>query len=201
MPSLHLMLAARLLPVAVLATAGWAMARPAEEARSGAPASGPERTAAAAPEIAKPPSACPAIPAATVKDLVPGAKTAGKELGTSDPQRRTGCAWNALKGFDYRWLDVTFEVTDDKAARTIYGNRELASVTSGLGDEASVGSKLTEDEGQETREVTVIVRKANALVTVTYNGADFDNKKAPGAGEMEKGAISAAKTALAALKS
>ncbi|MEV6314227.1 hypothetical protein [Streptomyces sp. NPDC051776] len=201
MPSLHLTLTARLLPVAVLATAGWAMARPAEEARSDAPASGPERTATAAPAIDEAPSACAAIPAATVKELVPGAKAEGKELDTSDPKRRTGCAWNKLKGFDYRWLDVTFEVTDDKSARTIYDNRELASDTGGLGDEASVGSKLTEDDGQETREVTVVVRKANALVTVTYNGADFDNEKAPGAAEMEKGAITAAKAALSALTS
>ncbi|MEU6080346.1 hypothetical protein [Streptomyces sp. NPDC047108] len=202
MPSLPLTLTARLLPVAVLATAGWAMARPAEEARSDSPASDKERTAAAAPTIAGPPAdACTAIPAATVKELVPGAKTEGKELGTSDPKRRTGCAWNALKGFDYRWLDVTFEITDAKSARAVYADREQAGVTEDLGDEASTGSKITKDDGQETREVTIIVRKANALVTVVYNGADFDNEKAPGAGEMEKGATSAAKVALSALKS
>ena len=45
------------------------------------------------------------------------------------------------------------------------------------------------------------MRTANALVTVVYNGADFDNEKAPGAEEMEKGATSAAKAALSALKS
>ncbi|MGP3924528.1 hypothetical protein [Streptomyces sp. 8N616] len=202
MPSLPLTLAARLLPVAVLATAGWAMtSRPAADSGSepaGAP--NPARSAAVAPAIAKPPAPCPAIPAETVKELVPGAKTAGAELDTADPKRRTGCSWHALEGFDYRWLDVTFETTPaDQAARSAYADRKQPTAAPGLGDEASVGTKLTKEDGQQTREAVVVVRKANALVTVTYNGSDFDSKKAPGADAMSKGALAAAKNALAAL--
>ncbi|GAA3501250.1 hypothetical protein GCM10019016_083570 [Streptomyces prasinosporus] len=40
-------------------------------------------------------------------------------------------------------------------------------------------------------------RAANALVIVTYNGSDFESKKAPSTEEINKGAIKAAKEAVA----
>ncbi len=45
----------------------------------------------------------------------------------------------------------------------------------------------------------MLVRVANALVIVTYNGSDFESKKAPDTEEINKGAIKAAKSAVAAL--
>jgi hypothetical protein len=41
---------------------------------------------------------------------------------------------------------------------------------------------------------------SNALVTITYNGSDFETKKAPSTDEINKGAIKAAKEAVAALE-
>lgn len=59
---------------------------------------------------------------------------------------------------------------------------------------------LTTEDKQQTREGTVLARVANALVVVTYNGSDFESKKAPGTDEINKGAIKAAKEAVASLK-
>jgi hypothetical protein len=132
-----------------------------------------------------------------VKHLVPGAGTDGKKLDTTNSSRRTGCSWHALKGYDYRWLDVTFETSADQAAaRKAYTDREQPEAAPGLGDEASVGTELTEDDGQQTRAAVVIVRKANALITVTYNGSDFESRKAPSTDTMREGALEAAKAAV-----
>lgn len=207
-PPLPLTLAARLLPVAVLATAGWAMtAQAAPEAGVHPAASGP---AAPAPDAAKPsaaggryakaPDPCPAVPDGTVKDLVPGAETGGKKLESTDAKSRTGCSWHALNGYDYRWLDVTFEVSpEDGAARQDYADRKQPTAAPGLGDEASVGSKTTQHDGQQTRETVVVVRKANAVMAVTYSGSNFETHKAPGAGTMREDALKAAKQAVSAL--
>jgi hypothetical protein len=46
----------------------------------------------------------------------------------------------------------------------------------------------------------VIVRASNALVVVTYNGSDFETKKAPSTDEINKGAIKAAKDVVATLE-
>jgi hypothetical protein len=46
-----------------------------------------------------------------------------------------------------------------------------------------------------------MIQASNALVTVTYNGSDFESKKAPSTDEINKGAIKAAKEAVAALES
>jgi hypothetical protein len=44
-----------------------------------------------------------------------------------------------------------------------------------------------------------MVRVSNALVIVTYNGSDFETKKAPGTDEINTGAIKAARAAVGAL--
>lgn len=44
-----------------------------------------------------------------------------------------------------------------------------------------------------------MARSSNALVVVTYNGSDFETKKAPDTDEINKGAIKAARDAVAAL--
>ncbi len=59
---------------------------------------------------------------------------------------------------------------------------------------------LTTEDKQDTREGVVVARAANALVIVTYNGSDFESKKAPSTEEINKGAIKAAKEAVAALQ-
>ncbi|MCC4317946.1 hypothetical protein [Streptomyces malaysiensis] len=201
MRSLPLTLVARLLPVAVLAAAGVAMTTSDDSSEGAAPA-GPSpqtsapATSAAAPRYTKPPAeACATLPESMIKDLVPGAKTAGNELKSSDLSRRTGCSWHALDGFDYRWLDIAYDV------KSVAGQRgsEGGSAVPGLGDDASVTEKTTKDDDQGIREAVVTVHQDNATVTVTYNGGDFESHKAADGDEIRKGAIGAAKKAVTAL--
>ncbi|MFJ9584232.1 hypothetical protein [Streptomyces acidicola] len=216
---LPLALTVRLLPVAVLASAGWALssgpfaATPADEqdpARNNAAASGSgsdesaPSASAAAKAYSQAPAPCSGISEKTVKSLVPEAKTAGQEITSTDKAVRRTCSWNALKGFDYRWLDVSYEIknSDDKAL-TAYEQRVKeksgGGAVPGLGDTAYSVVNLTTEDKQQTREGAVIARVSNALVVVTYNGSDFESKKAPGTDEINKGAIRAAKEAVAAL--
>ncbi len=216
---LPLALTARLLPVALLACGGWAMtsgpfaAEPAgqDSARAPESTSGPASASPSAPSAsaatqtyAKAPDPCAGLAGKTVTSLVPGAKAAGKEIASTDESLRRTCSWNALHGYDYRWLDVSYEIRkSDDEARSAYeqrtGEKSGGGSVPGLGDAAySVVDVATED-GQQTREGVVIVRASNALVVVTYNGSDFESKKAPSADVINKGAIKAAKEAVAAL--
>lgn len=136
---------------------------------------------------------------------MPGAKEAGKEIPSTDTEVRRTCSWNALKGYDYRWLDVSYEVMkSDEAAKKSYqervADRSGGGEVPGLGDAAYSVVNLTTEDKQQTREGTVLVRAANALVMITYNGSDFESKKAPSTEEINKGAIKAAKEAVAALE-
>lgn len=227
MAPLPITLAARLLPTAILAIVGWSMSTSGDTTTT---ASGQGSSSSAAPSASasapgststsgtgtgtgatysKPPASCTSITTATLKKLVPDVKPAGKELKLTDPTHRTGCSWNALKGFDYRWLDVTFEIssggdganatTAEQVARKTYAQQKRSSSLTGVGDEASVSTALTTDDGQQTEEAVLVVRRGNALITVTYNGSDFESKKAPSAADVRQGALTAAKEALSAL--
>ncbi|RPE38829.1 hypothetical protein EDD90_1761 [Streptomyces sp. Ag109_O5-1] len=218
---LPLALTARLTPVAVLACAGWAMAsgpdktpdtasgntssqQTTTQASGGAPSSS-SSTDAATKTYSASPAPCGSIPAATVKSLVPGAKTAGKEIPSTDTKLRRTCSWNALKGYDYRWLDVSFEIMDtDAAAAKEYKDRVAeksgGGAVPGLGDSGYSVVNLTTEDKQQTREGVVMAQVSNALVVVTYNGSDFETKKAPSTDVINKGAIQAAKAAVTALK-
>ncbi|MFC8086057.1 hypothetical protein [Streptomyces sp. NPDC057340] len=212
---LPLALTARLAPVAVLATAGWAMSSgpdtsPAATERT--PSPGTTERSASAPaspsatkKYATAPAPCESLAGKTVTSLVPGAKAAGKEIPSTDTKVRRTCSWNALKGYDYRWLDVSFEVLEtEEAAQKSYkervADRSGGGDVPGLGDSAYSVVNLTTEDKQQTREGTVLVRAANALVMITYNGSDFESKKAPGTTEINKGAIKAAKEAVAVLQ-
>lgn len=213
---LPLALTARLSPVVVLAAMGWALtsgpfaATPAGEkdpagnnAAPGADKSAPA-TSAASKTYPRSPAPCKGISEKTLKSLVPGAKAAGQEITSTDKAVRRTCSWNALKGYDYRWLDISYEIKDsDQKARTAYEQRTKeksgGGVVPGLGDAAYSVVNLTTDKKQQTREGVVIARASNALVVVTYNGSNFETKKAPGTDEINKGAIKAAKEAVAAL--
>ncbi|MEU2228199.1 hypothetical protein [Streptomyces sp. NPDC018347] len=220
---LPLALTARLSPVAVLACAGWALASgPAAPPAAGhgtaqntsagtagsADSSGSSAAAPSAASAAKTYSAAPApcasLPSATLKSLVPGAKTAGQEIPSTDTTLRRTCSWNALHGYDYRWLDVSFEIgASDAEVRKEYEQRVAeksgGGAVPGLGDGAYSVVNLTTEDKQQTREGVVLARVANALVVVTYSGSDFENKKAPATDEINKGAIKAAKSAVATL--
>ncbi|MBL1103417.1 hypothetical protein JK361_02155 [Streptomyces sp. 5-8] len=210
---LPLALIARLTPVAVLACAGWALTSDPEAPPTAghqqtrqtpaAQTSEPSSTAATK-TYATAPSPCGSVPAATVKALVPGAKTAGKEIPSTDTRLRRTCSWNALQGYDYRWLDVSFELGEsDQEVKKAYeqrvAERSGGGAVPGLGDSAYSVVNLTTEDKQQTREGVVLARVSNALVVVTYSGSDFESKTAPGTDEINKGAIKAAKSAVAAL--
>lgn len=215
--SLPLALTARISPVVVLAAAGWVLtsgpaATPATQKESApqsaeeSPSNGGASAAATTKRYSAAPAPCGSISAATIKSLVPGAKTAGKEIPSTDPSVRRTCSWNALKGYDYRWLDVSFEITgsDAEAAKSYKENVTAKSgggTVPGVGDAGYSVVNLTTEDKQQTREGVVMIQVSNALVTVTYNGSDFESKKAPATDEINKGAIKAAKEAVAALES
>jgi hypothetical protein len=210
---LPLALTARLSPVVVLAAAGWSLSSgPAPSADDDSASKGgttqsasAPATAAASKAYASSPAPCGSVDAKTVKSLVPGAKTAGKEIPSTDTELRRTCSWNALKGYDYRWLDVSFEIEDsEEAAQTSYKKRieekSGGGDVPGLGDAAYSVVNLTTEDKQQTREGVVIAQVSNALVVITYNGSDFESKKAPSTDVINKGAIKAAKDAVAALE-
>lgn len=166
--------------------------------------SAPSSTAATK-TYASAPVPCTSIAEKTITSLVPGAKAAGKEIPSTDTRVRRTCSWNALKGYDYRWLDVSFEImATDEAAQKSYEQRTTdksgGGAVPGLGDSAYSVVNLTTESNQDTREGVVLARSANAIVAVTYNGSDFETKKAPSTDEINKGAIKAAKEAMAALE-
>ncbi|MFJ1968555.1 hypothetical protein ACIO93_07785 [Streptomyces sp. NPDC087903] len=212
---LPLTLTARLSPVVVLAAAGWALSSGPLAATPTAEHKGNEKTAtqsptapstsAASKTYSAAPAPCGSVATKTITSLVPGAKTAGKEIPSTDTKVRRTCSWNALKGFDYRWLDVSFELTDsDEAAQKSYKERLAdksgGGAVPGLGDAGYSVVNLTTEDKQQTREGVVIAQVSNALVVVTYNGSDFESKKAPSTDVINKGAIKAAKEAVTALK-
>lgn len=212
---LPIALTARLSPVLVLAAAGWALSSSPQAAPQAAEKGTTEKTKAPvaptptgtqpAQTHAAAPAPCDSLSEKSIKSLVPGAKTAGKEIPSTDTELRRTCSWNALKGYEYRWLDVTFEVlgSDEEAERSYDGRLKEKSgggEVPGLGDAAYSVVNLTKEDKQETREGVVVARSANALVLVTYNGSDFESKKAPSTDEINKGAIDAAKEAMAALE-
>lgn len=218
---LPLALTARLSPVLVLACAGWALTSgPVASSATGHPSTPqrpdagntqgtqPASTPAASPAArayTTAPAPCAGLSTKTITSLVPGASAAGKEIPSTDRSVRRTCSWNALHGYDYRWLDVTFEIMDSEAAaRKSYTQRTAeksgGGAVPGLGDEAYSVVNLTTEDKQQTREGTVLVRVANALLAVDYNGSDFESKQAPGTDEINKGAIEAAREAVAALQ-
>jgi hypothetical protein len=212
---LPLALTARLSPVVVLAAAGWALssgplaAAPAaehkDERKTASPSASAPATAAASKAYSAAPSPCAAVAKKTIASLVPGARTAGKEIPSTDTKLRRTCSWNALKGYDYRWLDVSYEIMDtedaaEKSYQETVTDKSGGGQVPGVGDEGYSVVNLTTEDKQQTREGVVVIRVSNALVTVTYNGSDFETKKAPGTDEINKGAIKAAKEAVAALE-
>ncbi|MGV9452916.1 hypothetical protein [Streptomyces sp. NPDC003635] len=213
--SLPLTLTARLSPVVVLAVAGWALtsgpfaatpeAKPQAQEKTEQQSASAPSASAASKTYTEAPAPCDSVPAKTVGSLVPGAKSAGKEIPSTDTDVRRTCSWNALKGYDYRWLDVSFEITEsDEAAQKSYEGRvedkSGGGEVPGLGDAGYSVVNLTTEDEQKTREGVVLARVANALVVVTYNGSDFETKEAPSSDEINKGAIQAAKAAVAALE-
>ncbi|MEC4016993.1 DUF3558 domain-containing protein [Streptomyces sp. H27-D2] len=166
------------------------------------------------------PDACAALAEKTVKDLVPKVKDAkGDAAKSSDTSARGGCSWNGLDGFQYRWLDVSLQRFDsdpalgtgDTRAKDYYGKQIAAAKASkdaknikdsnadGTGDEATAVTYDLKKDGEEYKNQTVVTRTANIVVTLNYNGAGFEDAKAPDSGDMMKDTQKAAKEAVASV--
>lgn len=169
-------------------------------------------------KFAELPAACTAVAQDTVKRVVPKAKDAvGKSADSTDPTTRSGCSWNGLDGYQYRWLDVTLQrfdsvaglgTGDEQAAKryteqvteaTAQAKGATTVKADGLGDTATVVSALAKRNDGEYQNETVVVRTANVVVIVAYNGAGFQDAKTPSADDMRKNAVAAAKDAVASV--
>ncbi|MFI1826183.1 DUF3558 domain-containing protein [Streptomyces sp. NPDC020412] len=195
-----------------------------DSAGSGSGVEQPQNVEAA--RFAKLPDACGSVSKRTVGNLLPAAKpkngTAGK---SSDLLARANCSWNSLddngvKGSQYRWMDVSYLRFDSEQALNLSGEqrakesfgKELAkaqategatdvktSAASGVGDEAqAVVYKLRKTDADFSY-ATVVARTGNVVITLTYNGTGYAGAKNPTVEEITKGAVEAAKNAVASV--
>ena len=212
-----------------LLVAGCSSAEPDEQEKGNGAGSGGSASASAKPSLAPArftelPAPCKVLAEKTVKDLVPKTKDVSGSPGrSSDTNARASCHWNGLNGFQYRWLEVSFERTDtvegigsaEDQAKAAYarlkaeaavpeglkkGETPAIRVVPDLGDESQLVSATVRQDGDDYREVTVVARTSNVVVTVGYEGTGFEGSKLPKAKEIEDGAVKAAKEALAAFK-
>ncbi|WP_267244954.1 DUF3558 domain-containing protein [Streptomyces sp. PR69] len=196
--------------------------------QSAAASASPEakKTPAVAPaKFAGLPNPCKTISEKTIKELVPEASTGGKAGKSSDTSISGHCSWNALddkgvKGSDYRWLDVSLLRYDSQEALGLSGQQRAeenyakeidkakaaegaksvkTSPASGVGNAATVVNYTLNKTDEDFTYAVVVARTENAVITVSYNGAGYGGAKSPSAEDMTKGAVKAAKEAVAAV--
>ncbi|MFE1172188.1 DUF3558 family protein [Streptomyces sp. NPDC058773] len=170
------------------------------------------------------PNPCDAFSKDTVKKLLPKAKDASGERGTSTDNSAHGtCSWsssdeNGVDGTQFRWLDIGYQRYDsdpgvgsgEKRATDFYtkqvidakdtkGAKKLTAVkTSGTGDEATAITYDVKKEDNDFKNTTVVARASNIVVTINYNGAGLAGADTPKGSDLLKKAQSAAKEAVAA---
>ncbi|MFD6420963.1 DUF3558 domain-containing protein [Streptomyces sp. NPDC060198] len=171
------------------------------------------------------PDPCKAISAKTVKKLVPSAKKAGGTVGkSSDDDARGSCSWNGLddkgvKGSVYHWLDIGLVRYDSDASIGSGADRATADYTksvtkaqaaegakkletapvSGIGDQATAVTYTVNKTSEDFTYAAIVVRTANVVVSVNYNGTGYAGAKAPSAADILAGAETAAKEVVAAV--
>ncbi|MGP4003821.1 DUF3558 domain-containing protein [Streptomyces sp. 8N706] len=177
----------------------------------------------AAAKYGKLPQPCETIAKKTVEKLVPKAKSPGGTTGKSaDTDARGTCSWNGLDGFQYRWLDVSLQRFDsdptlgsgESRAKDAYakqagrvksvsdtkGVKGLRTGTApGVGDEATTVRYDLKKDGDGFKNQTLLVRSANVVITLNYNGAGYETGKTPKAEDLLKDAQGAAKEVVAAV--
>jgi hypothetical protein len=215
-------------PLALLAGCSHGSARSAADG-SGRTPTGAAQSAAASPSAsaavryASLPDPCGAISPATVKSLVPGSsKPKGSAVESGQPRQRGGCSWSGLHGYQYRFLDTAFQRFDsvpgapsaDSQAATAFGaavrtgtagataakSTASTSPLPGVGDQATLITWDVTKDKAVYRTASVVVRSANAVVTVDYAGAGLEGDRKPTTSALRDSAERAAKEALAALR-
>ncbi|MEU8352250.1 MULTISPECIES: DUF3558 domain-containing protein [Streptomyces] len=180
---------------------------------SASPSKNSSSAAPAPAKYTKLPKPCDAVAEKTIEDLVPEADDKSGSAGkSSDINARGTCTWHGLDGFQFRWLDVSLQRFEsdptlgsaDKRAGEYFakqveeakGTKDAKKVEtgtpSGLGDQAaSVRYDITKD-GDGYKNQTVVARTENVVVTVNYNGAGYEDAKAPKSSDLLKDAEKAA---------
>lgn len=214
-------LAAAALPVA-LVTAGCSLSGDDGQSTGSTPSPAPESSS---PTVAPAkydglPDACDAIPRETVEKLVKKVKKpSGNAVKSNDTSVRAGCSWTGLAGYQWRWLDVSYQRYDSdpaigsgaeraeegyaeqlEAARSTEGAEGMKTTSpAGLGEEATTFAYEVTKKKEKYQQQTVVVRDANIVVTLHYNGTGFEDGHQPKAGEMTEEAEKAAEQAVSAI--
>ncbi|MFG2148682.1 DUF3558 family protein [Streptomyces sp. NPDC048696] len=181
--------------------------------------------AVAPAKYTKLPDPCKALSEKTIDNLVPKAKSKSGTAGKSaDVSSQGTCSWNGLddkgvKGSQYRWLDVSLKrygsdaavgSGDQRAAKEYArlltatkatdGAKDVkATPVSGIGDEATAVAYDLKKTDEDFKNAVIVVRSANVVVVLDYNGAGYQGADAPDAGDLMKDAQSAAKEAVASV--
>jgi hypothetical protein len=180
----------------------------------------PTPTVAAA-KYSKLPAVCPTLAAKTIDELVPKAESKkGKELPSADANQSASCLWTGLNGFKYRQLTVSLKLfrsevslgSGDKRAQAYAAAQAQKASTadgaknaktgqvSGIGDAATTVSTESKKDGDEFRNQTIVVRTANVVLTLEYNGAGYEDEKTPDPKALLKDAETGAKEVVAAVE-
>lgn len=224
-PRLARLLACAAVPVTLVAACSSGSDSPKGQAgaQKAAPSASPSGspTASASPDIAPAkyaqlPVACKAVGARTVASLVPKAKKRdGTPVTSGSTDERSGCSWNGLNGYQYRWLDVSLQRYDSvaglgsaeaqatkryselvAAAKAAKGATSETLTAAGTWDTATAVTSRTTKDKEEYQDVTVVARSGNAVVALSYNGAGLEDAKTPKADGLRTNAVKAAKEAV-----
>ncbi|NUK04207.1 DUF3558 family protein [Streptomyces lunaelactis] len=180
----------------------------------------------AAARFAKLSDPCKSISAKTIAKLVPQTKVKAGTAGKStDVANRRSCSWNGLddngvKGSQYRWLDVSFLRYDSESSLGVSGEqrakdnyaKEIAkakategaksvrtSPATGVGEAGTAIAYDLKKTGEDFTYATILSRTGNVVVTLTYNGTGYAGAKSPASADLMKGAVAAAKEAVASV--
>lgn len=171
-------------------------------------------------ELRQVPNACGTVPAATVRQYLPGKVTVTSPLPV-DGAAESGCNWSIDKAPVWRLLELNFlayapsglasgDGSATSAATDAYGSalqtmrnpprrspapRATVTVLSGLGEQAFSAMQVFRAGGAVTDVATVVVRYHNVIVTVTLNGLQHSNRGSYGPVSMPQ--LSAAALAFA----
>lgn len=170
------------------------------------------------------PNACETLGDDIIDEVVPEAGEE-KELPSADVAATSACIWSGLDGYDFRSLTVTLkrfdsdpalgggdaraetflqaqtaEIADDPAVEDV-----VESAPEGVGDQAVglafTSEKTSGDSERDFRQQRMVVRTANAVVTVDYAGTGFEDADLPSADAIEEGAERVASEVVAYLES
>ena len=175
------------------------------------------------------PDPCDTLSKKTIEDVVPKAESkGGKNLGSSDADSQGTCLWSGIRvdddDYQFRSLSVSLKrydshtalgTGDERAEDYLQqqvqdvtrekGNKDIEDRSIGrLGDRAvalSFRSSKKDKKGKASdfREERIVVRVANVVVTVDYQGAGFEGSDPPSAKTVSGNAEKVAKEAVAAL--